>query len=335
MEKLKQRTSQADIARAAGVSISTVSRVLSDAPGISADVRRDVRSAAEQLGYRQRTPTRPPELHEIVAYVPVRQATGTVASMYQAIMEGIKAEAHRLNVHLTFRARDETLSAPLQIPTDPGVGVMFAGIDPDDAVFEQIETVGNPVVLVNGLDPRMRVDTIAPANFFGGRLVAEHLIARGHRKTIVISSANRWTLRRRIEGFQAGLREFGAPEAEVMVIPDLNSDSAIANLRTRLESGPLGATAAFCGNDSVALGVIEMLQAEGLRVPEDISVVGFDDLPFADLVSPRLTTVYVAWEEMGRQAIGLLEGQARRLHRTPLQVQVGIRLVVRETTAEA
>ena len=334
MEKLRQRTSQADVARAAGVSISTVSRVLSDAPGISDDVRRDVRSAAEQLGYRHRTLNRAPELREIIGYLPVRQATGSVASMYEAIMEGLTAESRRLGIKLTIRALDETLLAPPKIPADPTVGVMFAGLDPDDAVFDSIKAAGVPAILVNGLDPGMRVDTIAPANFFGGRLVAEHLYALGHRQTMMISTLRRWTLRRRIQGFQAGLQEFGAPPADFIELPELSAERAANELRKRLRAGTLDATAVFCGNDAVALGVIELLQAEGLSIPRDISVVGFDDLPFADLVSPRLTTVRAEWREMGQQAIALLEGQARRLHRTPLQVQAGIRLIVRETTAK-
>ncbi len=333
MEKLKQRTSQADVARAAGVSISTVSRVLSDVPGISEDVRRDVRSVAEQLGYRQRTSTRPAKLHDIVAYLHVRQATGSVSTMYQAIIEGIKAEAQRLGIPMVVRARDETVSGALDVPSLPSTGLMFVGLDPEDSVFERIAETGNPAILVNGLDPQMRVDAIAPANFFGGRAVANHLAELGHTRAIILSSVRRWTLRRRIEGFQAGLRENGIPAAEVIELPDLNSDWAIAKLRERLQHGGFEATAAFCGNDTVALGAIETLQSEGIRVPQDFSVVGFDDLPFADIVSPRITTIHVAWEEMGRQALTLLEGQARRRHRAPLQVQAGVRLVTRETTA--
>lgn len=333
MSKMRRRTNQADVARVAGVSISTVSRVLSDAPGISEDVRREVRNAAQELGYQLRASGRSNDLRELVAFITIGRVTGSVSPMYQAIIEGIRREAGLLGVDVTVRTTDIRQPVSDDILQRNGVGVMFVGLDPGKEIVETLKDSRTPVVLVNGLDPRMRADAIAPANFFGGRQVAKHLTECGHTRTLHITDSRRWTIRRRMEGFQAGLREFGADEPRIIDIKGLNSQTTIDAMDQLLQEGPLKETAAFCTDDAVALSVIEALGDNGIRVPSDFSVVGFDDMPYAGLVTPLLTTVHVDWEELGREAARLAHGQPQRAGETALQVQLSVRLVKRESVA--
>ncbi len=319
----------------AGVSISTVSRVLADAPGISSQVRREVRNAAQELGYRLPGANQHGDLRQLVAYLTIGRVTGSVAPVYQSIVEGIRAEAERMGMQVSVRAIGSHQKIPADIMERSGFGVLFVGLDPDEEVIDQLKSNGTPVVLVNGMDPRMRVDAIAPANFFGGYQVARHLVAHGHRRILLLAGRSRWTIRRRAEGFQAGLKDAGVAAARAIDIASLDSDHAVAAMKELLAEGPLKYTAAFCGSDAVALGVIETLQNNAIKVPGDFSVVGFDDMPYAGMVSPTLTTVRVDWAELGRQAVKLVHAQSQRARKTALQAQMGVCLIERDSVVEA
>jgi len=335
VNKPNHRVNQSDVARIVGVSVSTVSRVLANTPGISAQVRQEVLKAAQELGYRLPISNGHSDLRQLVACLTIERVTGSVAPIYQSIIEGIKSEAERMGLDVSVRAINSQQKIPADILERSGAGVLFVGLDPDSDVISNLKAGGTPVVLVNGLDPFMRADAIAPANFFGGHQVAHHLAELGHRRMLLIADNRRWTIRRRIEGFHAGLRKMGMPEARTIDIARLDSEQGAAAIKNLLKEGPLNFTAAFCCSDAVALGVIEAVQEGGLRVPQDFSVVGFDDMPYAGMVSPLLTTVRVDWANLGVHAVKLIREQSQRIGATALQIQISVNLIKRDSAGIA
>ncbi len=333
--KSKNRINQSDVAKLSGVSISTVSRVLANSPGISAPVRHQVRKAAQELGYRLPISNGHSDLRQLVACLTIERVTGSVAPMYQSIIEGIKIEAGRAGLDVIVRAINSQQKIPTDILERSGTGVFFVGLDPDSEGISNLKAKGTPVVLVNGLDPLMRADAIAPANFFGGHQVAHHLVELGHRQMLLLADSRRWTIRRRMEGFQTGLEELGMPQARTIDIARLDSDHGAEAIRNLLNEGKLEYTAAFCCSDAVALGAIEAMQENGFRVPQDFSVVGFDDMPYASMVSPLLTTVRVDWADMGIHAVKLIQAQSQRVGATALQVQISVNLIKRDSAISA
>ncbi|WP_172294257.1 LacI family DNA-binding transcriptional regulator [Pseudoruegeria sp. HB172150] len=331
---MTRKIGQAEIAAAAGVSVSTVSRVLAGAPGISDRVRNSVRGVAENLGYPVALAPEPVPLTRAIAYLADGHGT-SVAPAYQPVLEGLREAAQDAGIRLAIALRERSGELPGHIFDDPSVGTFLIGVDPSESAIDRIAAAGTPTVLVNGLDPDQQVDAVAPANFFGGRLVARHLAENGHRKLLHVVWRQRWTLRRRASGVASGAAEFSTPDApleiEVLDLPSLDEIDVFTALENRLSNGAIDFTAVVCSNDVGAICVLQALKARGIQVPEQISVVGFDDVPVAALSDPPLTTIRVDWKMLGHEAMHLMIQRSRYPERSAVQVQTKVQLVARDT----
>ena len=331
-----RRVGQSEIAAAAGVSVSTVSRVLSNAPGISADVRESVRRIARRMGYRfyDQVPQRTlPRATVFLGSPPAAQEIGE--TIYSNIVLGIRDAADAAGIPLNVVVRERVGMLPAGLLEDRQAGVFFLGIDPNEDSMHQIAEAKIAAVLVNGLDPDVLVDSVAPANFFGGRLAARYLIESGHRALLHVSNRNRWTLSRRADGFFQGVSDFGKARsvtAEMLDVEHL-SNSMFPAMDAYIKSAKFRFTAVFCGNDSLAMAMIQALKANGYDVPGTVSVLGFDDRELAVLSNPPLSTINVDWRGLGAEAVRLMISRVQDPARSPMQVQLGVRLVLRDSVA--
>lgn len=326
---------QADIARKLGISVSTISRALADSPKISEDVKIQVRDAAAQLGYDGRRAERR-GFDRIIVLLPLGGATSSLSIIYEEILNGIKEGSRALHsqVEMHMRPMDEPLPKSLSGDLNARTGLLFVGLDPSQETLADLRKRGIPTVLANGLDPRMGTDCVAPANFFGGRTVAEYLVANGHRKLLYVFGHRRWTILRRQQGFESGAEEFSGRKAKILSVFDVRAtepDQYVRKIANFCKGAPKGATALFCSNDTFAIYAIQALHSLGLSVPEDMSVIGFDDIPMATMISPNLTTVRIEWREIGREAMHILRRRAASPGRPPMQVQVGGHLIARDS----
>ncbi|WGF87535.1 LacI family DNA-binding transcriptional regulator [Marinivivus vitaminiproducens] len=325
-----RRPNQADVALKAGVSISTVSRALANAPGISPAVRRRIQATAAELGYKPRAAEIAPG-HLAVAFVPLRRATDGLGTFYEHILDGLKTAARDTEgVDLETRLIDEATLSPEVVTTHleaTGANCLFfIGIDPPLEVAAWLRAQGIAVVLINGSDPDLEVSSVAPANFYGAKLATRHLLSAGHRHIVHLTPANRWTILERMRGFQAAIGDVDGAVGHVRVIPDGNGGSGREAVLPCLAEHP-ECTAFFCMNDLVAIGVLQGLELAGKRVPHDVSVIGFDDLPVAAMTSPRLATMRVDRRAIGREALRLLHHRLAEPNSFPLQIEIGVRLV--------
>ncbi|THK39336.1 LacI family transcriptional regulator [Ensifer sp. MPMI2T] len=308
-----KRFRQADIAARAGVSVSTVSRVLANEPGISEDVRRQILKVATDLGYPVKVGAKSGP--GALALIASNGVTGVLSIFYEGIVEGLRSESALQGIPFDIRLVSEAKATPetvRELMESVGAqGLFLVGIDPGDALSAWLMESRTPVILVNGTDPQLRFDGVSPSNFFGGYVAAQRLIDAGHRRILHLTGSHRQTIHERIRGFESAVASVGG-EARVIRLPFATNASVEAHAATlaALKEDP-SFSAAFCMNDFVAVGVLEAVTELGLKVPKDFAIVGFDDLPCAEMASPRLATMRVDRVALGREAVGMMHFRFR------------------------
>ncbi|MBF0677672.1 MAG: LacI family DNA-binding transcriptional regulator [Devosia sp.] len=330
-----KRANQADIAEKLGVSVSTVSRALANEIGISEAVRRDVQRVARMLGYKSKhTPATGNPDKRAVALVPLSGAIGSLASFYHGIVEGMRAQAAEAGIALDVRLINEEMVTldfvHKQVRKSDASGVILAGIDPSAELVNWAAEEDIAVVLANGFDPLMRLNSVSPANFHGAYMATQHLIDAGHRRILHYTFRHRPTIRQRQRGFEAAIADHVGTEGVVVFSNEVGTKALLENFL----GGVYDVTAMFCWNDGVAVSMVETLLGPDSSLPPNFSIMGFDDLPIAGMANPRLSTVRVDREAIGRGAIRLLaqrmDGEMAVQH-----LQIGLSLVAGETVFPA
>jgi DNA-binding LacI/PurR family transcriptional regulator len=336
-----KRPTSADVAALAGVSRTTVSFVLNDRADvmISPGTRSRVHDAADRLGYLPHASARHLAAgRSHVLGLVLRQTPEQVASdaLLGETLHGLGDAARSAGYRVLVEplALGEGTFRELLV-SQRADGLVVSGPRVDDVDLARLVDDGYPIVLqgsLSGLDvPSIDVDNIA-----GASDAVDHLVALGHQRIVCITNASLayTSAAERLAGFRASLARAGIAVDEEMIAPakfDAGSGHrAMAGLLARISGPP--PTAIFVASDVVALGVIGALRGAGLKVPRDISVVGFDDIPLAAYFDPPLTTVRLPARELG-QAVGrtLIDRIAGRV--VPTRTLLPTELVVRGSTA--
>jgi LacI family transcriptional regulator len=305
-----------EVAQAAGVSVSTVANVLSRPSIVAAETRRRVERAIDAVGYVPNGPARQlrglPSM--IVGSVTLDLANPFYAEVNRGIEDGL-APAGCLLLASSTDLRPDKEEQLLHLLVQQGVrGIVIAPSGTDPEPLLRLSRRGIPVVLLD--HPRGRLDLCAVAvdDVLGGRLAAEHLLQLGHRRIAFLSgTVDPGPVTRRQQGLRDTLAAAGVDllDIRVRIHPPSLVDAAAAAVDRILAARP---TAVVCLNDTAALGLLDGLQTAGVRVPNDISVVGYDDLPIARRLAPPLTTVSQPNYELGQAAAELLLDENRPGH---------------------
>jgi LacI family transcriptional regulator len=326
-----------EIADLAGVSIATVSRVLNGRDDVSDETRDLVRKVVQEHGYtvsrsaRGLSAGRTGLIGVLVPLVyPVYFSailSGTAEALYEQDM--------RLLLSPTDHEHDREVSLLERLVHGETDGALVVLPKESSAELERLLDEGYRFVVV---DPRLplddRIPSVSAAHTSGADQAMRHLLGLGHRRIAAITGPRGWVATEdRRRGYHAALAAAG-----IMPDPSLepHADFEISGGRDaarRLLDLPDPPTAIFAFNDNLAIGAIQAARARGLSVPGDLSVVGFDDVEHATIVTPMLTTVRQPLAEMGRTAVSLLMRLLERQAFETLHVELGTRLVVRESTA--
>jgi len=299
-----------DVARSAGVSTATVSRVISGAVAARPQTRARVLAAVEQLGYRPSAVARSLKLRTTRTLGLL--VTDIQNPYYPEIVRAVEDAALERNLAVLLcngaddPAREETYLDLLAARRVDGIIVASSGLQERHGAWLSSHTV--PVVLVNWASADLALPAILGDNRAGGRLATEHLIALGHRRIGHITAPPRnAAAAERLAGVRDAVAEAGiAPDGLEVVEADGHVTGGEAGARELLDRRP-DVTAIVCYNDLTAIGAVRALRARGVRVPEDVSVVGYDDIPLSAWVDPPLTTVAQQTQEMGHWAVRRLE----------------------------
>ncbi|WP_189427059.1 LacI family DNA-binding transcriptional regulator [Devosia pacifica] len=309
-----------EIAREAEVSISTVSHVMNGTARISDEVRARVMRVAQELGYlgmrRQRANTG--TLSKLLLAVPAYGLAQTEANLFLwNILSAFRTRCAELNIALVPHSPPgENLTAEgiVQAAASNACDAVMLMHDDRPELLEPLAAVRNqlpPTVLVNGEDPNMNLDTVSPQNRFAAGRAVRWLTELGHRRVLHVTWGGRTTIARRRDGFHDAMAQVGIPAHEASVLSFQTWDLALAEqvLSEKLVEivRREKITAIFCAADNVALHALNVLRRAGIRVPEDVSLVGFDNVMHAEMSSPPLSTVEVPVNHIGSVALRLLE----------------------------
>jgi DNA-binding LacI/PurR family transcriptional regulator len=333
------RVSIKDVAQAAGVSHSTVSRALSDSPLVKTETKARIQRLAQEMGY---TP-------DAIARSLVTRQTHTVGVVVTTITDPFVAEVvqgiedtaleNDYSVILTSSAAepDREVAAVEMLWAKRVDSVMVTSSRVGALYLEHLERIGVPVVLINNHNEESGRYTFSVSvdNQHGGHLATRHLIERGHRRIAYVSgTADQSDSVGRLAGYRQALEENAIPFDPALVIPGNGRLDGGERALHALTSANSQLTAVFCYNDMTAIGLMCAARQAGLFVPDDLAVVGFDDIPLASYVCPSLTTIAQPQRDMGRQAMSMaLTLMAADDSSPPLSdVVVKGRLIERETT---
>jgi LacI family transcriptional regulator len=326
-----------DIAREAQVSPATVSRVLNGPARVKGDKAQRVLEVVDRLNFKLNSNTfarnlLAGRLRAVGVIIPVLHD-----EFFGTIITGIEERLRAGGVHLLCalgqeNGDEELIALETILKGRPDGVIAFADWLPDAPLIE-LERSGVPVVLLNRSVPELARHCLRLDNELGGRLATEHLLGLGHRRIAhVTGSFDRLDVRERYAGYHAALRKAGAVPEEVLELTGVWAEeieggrAAVKRLFQRTTF-----TAVFAANDWLALGVVQGLRDLGLRVPEDVSVVGFDNRRVTELSAPALTVIDFPRLEMGHLAaehlLSLLDG----LNTPPLPLLTP-RLIARAST---
>jgi LacI family transcriptional regulator len=318
------------VAEAADVSPATVSRVFNDTAPVDPDTREHILKTADRLGYVPNATARSLSLDETHTFgVLLPFLTGEYFPEVIRGLDQAAREHNRLLMLSSSHHSSETLCRALSSMNGriDGLVLMLPQLDP--AAYRDHLPADVPAVLLNSETEGHDLSALSIDNREGGRLATRHLVDQGHERIGIITGdpATQET-HERLAGYRAALYDADLSAREEWVVEgDFHRASGEAGARTLLATSP-PPTALFASNDYMAMGAIRALQAAGLAVPDDVAVVGFDDLPSAEHFSPGLTTIDARMVDLGTEAIALLmertKGEAcdRRVRRLAPSLRV-------------
>lgn len=294
-----------DVAREAGVSIATVSRVFNDSELVSRDTREAVRVVAERLNYWPNGLAR--SLITNRTYAIGVLLPDLHGEFFSEVIRGVDLAARREGLHVlvsSSHSDTQALVAALRSMRGriDGLVVMAPDVDAPEAIRQSVGSC--PVVLLDPGQETEDLDSISIANFDGAHAMVRHLIQLGHRRIATITGPGRnIDARQRLAGYRAALRDSGIePDPALEIAGDFTEPSGYEAAAELMRLSPR-ATAVFVSNDHMAVGVLGALADEGVRVPEDLAVTGFDDIPLARYLTPSLTTVHADAFQLGERAL--------------------------------
>lgn len=333
-----------DIGAEAGVSASTVSRVLNGVDVVGARARKRVMAAiGGEAGLRLARSAlagHPPATLRRIGVVATLEVLNSAAGPFHAdVLAGIEAESRAHGIDLVSLPVDSAsmpdLLADHAHAGRPVDAMLFLTVDAA-AVLVPVLALRMPVVVVSGDALGLAVDSVSADNMNGGYLAARHLLAHGHRRMLCITHKFRRTVRRRLDGWRAALEEAGVRLEEQRVLEltgTLQSEQAFEAVSAGMAAHADHVTAVFCPNDAIGFAVLEAARRRGLAVPRDLSVVGFDDLPLAQRTTPPLTTIRVDRTAIGRRAVQRLLQRIADPQEPIEKLELGVSLVERASVA--
>lgn len=332
------KTTIYDVAREAGVSIAAVSQVMNGKGKISEERRTEILKVMEKLNYQP----------SVIASALTGKKTYTLGLLvpdisnpfFAEIARAVEDQGHNLGYSLVICStdnKDERVERYLSLLQQKSVDGMIigTGMDNKDMLTPLLER-SIPVVMIAREMPDLAVHTVVVDDLVGGTLSARHLLELGHtRMAILAEHAKVISSRERVKGFLTTLEEAG------IQLPD----DRVRNCRYTVEDGKREAiellekpaaerpTALFCCNDMLAIGALQAAKQLKLRVPEDVSVIGFDNTILASVTDPPLTTIAQPIEPMGKKVVDLLIHELKKKSQAKQRVVMLPELIIRQSTA--
>jgi LacI family transcriptional regulator, galactose operon repressor len=326
-----------EVAELAGVSIATVSRVLNGRDDVSPETRELVSAVIREQGYSANRSARSLSAGRtgLVGVLVPLVFPAYFSAILSGAAEALSEQDLRVVLSPTGHEHDREVSLLDRLVHGQTDGALIILPEESSEELERLQDEGYRFVVVDPLEPlNEKIPSVSAAHASGADQAMKHLLGLGHRRIAAITGPRGWVATEdRVRGYYAALAGAGiVPDPDLEVEADFEIVDGLEAGGTLLDL-PDPPTAIFAFNDNIAIGVVQAARARGVRVPDDLSIVGFDDVEGATIVTPALTTVRQPLAEMGRTAVSLLMRLLERQRFETLHVELATRLVVRESTA--
>lgn len=309
--------SSKELARILNLSPATVSMALNNKPGISEATRSLVLETARSYGYHEKKSSRPSG-RNIIHFIIYKKHGAVVADtpFFSQVIEGINQQCRLENCDLQISYFYEygDIEAQLsELRALPQSGILLLGTEIAPENLRYFQDFGLPIVLLDCYDDMMDIDSVLINNVQGAYRATSWLLEAGHTRVGYLKSRVEISnFRERADGYYKALRTHGISTSHpyVHAVTPI-AEEAYQELISLLSEGPELATAYFADNDIIAAAAIRAFRQKGYRIPEDISIIGFDDMPFCQLIDPPLSTMHVQKESLGAQAVLRLNARIR------------------------
>jgi len=329
-----------EFAKLSGVSKTTVSMAFNDDPRIPQKTKEKVLEAAKKVGYQPSMVAR--SLRSKKTKAIGLMLPSITNPFFPQIVKGVEDAALKNGYSVVFCNFDEEIekeSLYFQMFENRWVdGIIFSGVTGDKqeiSYIEEIQTKGIPIVFIDrGLEGHFN-DVVMIDNDEATCKGTKYLLDLGHKRIgFVNGPAGIRIFDKRLQGYKKALQENGIELDESLIVEGEQSSKTAESAVRQFLAQALPPTAIFTTSDLVAIAVLRTVQKSGLKVPEDISVMGFDDIPLASLVNPSLTTIAQPIQEIGREAFKLVVDRIERKDSPKRKIVLDTKLVVRESTAK-
>jgi len=331
-----------DIAKMLGLSPATVSLVLNNKPGISEKTRNRVLKAVQEMGYDTRALVKPALKNNRNIRFIIYKKHGKVVSdtaFFSALTEGIETQARKegYNLVVSYLNEKDSSSEVIRVIRDnPLEGILILATEMEKKDLKHFKSIKAPILVLDSYFEDERLNTVVINNVQGAFKGTEYLIEKGHKKIGYLHSSV-WinNFDERTEGVKKALSKHGMKlEDKYIFSVESTLDGAYRDMSKLLSSNPTLPTAFFADNDIIASGAIKALKEKGLRIPWDISIVGFDDMPFCEILDPPMTTVRVYKQAMGVLAVKCLCSMINEKTEQYVKIEVGTDLAERDSVLD-
>ena len=330
-----------EVAKRAGVSQATVSLVFRNKPGISEDIRNKVLQTAEAMGYT----AEPRHISNRIMQLVVYKRHGRVISdnpFIEILLQGVADQAAKLGYHLSVsyfygdKDRKEQVKSICSLQSE---GIILLATEMGESDFELFRDMTVPIILLDNFSLDMKWDAVGIDNRRGVRNAIRYLIECGHTRIGYLhSNVDIRNFRERQNGYLSGcrlLQENMARDASKRIVKvNVVTEYAARSMKEYLATNPILPRAFFADNDHIAAGCCRALLETGHRIPEDISIIGFDDAPISEMTEPKLTTMAVPKERMGALAVSRLAERIKDPSIETVHIEVLPELVVRDSVLD-
>lgn len=321
-----------DVAQAAGVGIATASRALNNKDDVSPETRQRVLEAAESLGYV-------PNLLAKGLLSGQTRTIGVVVSsilnpFYAVVVSGIERVLSARGYNMVLCNSDECpkkeFEAVRMLLEQRVDGIILAPVEDRSLTVQYLMDNRIPFTLVARKTTGIETDYVVCDDRLVGEMATKYLIERGHRQILFLNSQGNSSSKLRLEGYEQAMKEAGIP-VDTGFVHALSITDKIEEVISAILASGIRPTAVFCFCDVMALPVIRALKAKGFRIPDDIGVLGCDNLEFTEFMDPPLTTIDIGKEEMGVKAAEVLLGRLIRNRKKTVTVNLEPKLIIRSS----
>ena len=322
------------VAEKAEVSVNTASRAINNKPDINEETKKRVLQIAKELGY----------IRNAAAVALRTKKTGTIGVViadnrnpfYAEVLNGMEEAAREKNYHIIltntqrdYKKEEEAINLLLAKRVD---GLLITPVQDKDDDIKNLIDANIPFVVVGRDFENIEVDAIYNDEVKGGFLATEYLIKKGHKRIALIDGfLYKSPAKGRLEGYKKALNKYRISLDESLIsVGDINIEDGHERTKQMLEKD-LNFTAIFVYNDMMAFGAMQAIKEKGLRIPEDIGLVGYDDIPFSSLISPALTTIRLKKQDLGVESVKLLLSRINGIRKKTKKIMSDVELIVRET----